>query len=113
MDNIIDNIRRRAEEIHRGARDFYERESTRRNQLALQASEDLYRRDIELRPYARSPQNLRDRLQDLYNHYQHWEEQFRTWGGHDNGYAQWVHEQSKEVIREAIQRVDEVIRRQP
>ena len=110
MDIIIDNIRRSAEEIHNRARDSYNMDSsTKRNQLALQASEDLYHKEIELRPLVRNPQALRERLQELYNHYQRWEGQFRAWGGDDHSYAEWVHEQSKEAIREAIQKVDKVI----
>mmetsp|Transcript_56575 Transcript_56575/g.99424 ORF Transcript_56575/g.99424 Transcript_56575/m.99424 type:complete len:244 (-) Transcript_56575:200-931(-) len=102
VEEVVDHVVLRANVMFNAAQGWYDHQKSRRNELALQAANDLYGKESELIRLIHNPQLLIQRLEELRNHYEHWEDKFRGWGGHDHEYAMQVHRESKEIVREAL-----------
>mmetsp|Transcript_19166 Transcript_19166/g.27724 ORF Transcript_19166/g.27724 Transcript_19166/m.27724 type:complete len:170 (+) Transcript_19166:397-906(+) len=101
VDRIVDHVIRRLQGVKDGAQHWNDNESTRRNMLALQASNNNLNEAREIKMLANS--QIPNKLQERYNHCKYWENQFNEgWGGHDNTYAGWCHKEAKDAYYDAI-----------
>lgn len=92
LTKLIDTLRR-LKETAEGFR------SSRRNRLAQQAGRNNYQDALELRALPIS--DLPGRTWNRYNHCKHWQEKFDNWGGHTNGYAEYMHREAKNAYYDA------------
>ena len=90
-----------------------------RNVLASEACDDWLRRAVSgqwsTKNRWRRTGNLKELLNALfsdYSHHKYWEKKYKTWGGHRNGYAEFIHREAKDSFGKVIETVkDELIRR--
>ncbi|KAG2426813.1 hypothetical protein HXX76_012866 [Chlamydomonas incerta] len=81
------------------------RRSRRRNELAEQAGRDHRDRAQRLYDAYDGSRNVRDVLAELRSccdHANHWASKFRNWGGHDNGYAEYIHHEAAKLYSGAV-----------
>lgn len=97
--SIINDLCWRLEKEERETNQFRNNDGGRRNDLAFEAASQNADKGRRLRML---PNNqVMAEMWKVYENSKHWEEQYRNWGGHDNGYAEECHKRSKDAFYDA------------
>lgn len=78
--------------------------NSRRNQLARQAGDQNY--DDALRVQVSDKNSILSTLKERMDHTKKWQDQFHEWGGHNNAYAESIHEKAYNAYQAAYQKIE-------
>jgi len=107
IDDALNGLVNKANGIKNTAEGYKRSHGGARNDLATEAAHDFYNR-ARAKTWTARP-DLLNALWGDYKHHEHWEGKFRNWGGHRNGYAEFVHKEAKNAIYNTHRSVDDMM----
>jgi len=107
IDDALNGLANKANGLKNTAEGYKRSHGGARNDLATEAAHDFYNR-ARAKTWTARP-DLLNALWGDYKHHEHWEGRFRNWGGHRNGYAEYVHREAKNAFYNTHRSVDDMM----